>query len=214
MKIVIAVPCMDSTYTMFDQCLDALEAPKDGRFAVARNAGSLVYIARNNLIREAVKRGATHILWLDSDMVFDKDLLKKLIKDIDEQHQMVCALAHKRKKPYTPVIYNKLRIGLPGEAEVEEYEEYPKEQLFEVEGCGFGCVLMTVEMALAMLGSTEVPFSPIPGFGEDLSFCIRARQLGYKLWCDSRVKVGHLSLTVVNESTYLDYRKAHPNEEE
>ena len=37
------------------------------------------------------------------------------------------------------------------------------------------------------------------GFGEDLSFCIRAQELGRKIYCDSRIKMGHVGLRVFEE---------------
>ena len=45
----------------------------------------------------------------------------------------------------------------------------------------------------------------IPEFGEDISFCIRARELGYKLICDPRIKVSHIGRSVINETTYRHF---------
>ena len=50
------------------------------------------------------------------------------------------------------------------------------------------------------------PFSPIVGFGEDLSACMKLKKLGYKLWCDSNIKVGHVARTVVTEDSYQGFR--------
>ena len=33
------------------------------------------------------------------------------------------------------------------------------------------------------------------GFGEDMAFCIRAKELGYPLWCDSSIQAGHIGFT-------------------
>ena len=44
-----------------------------------------------------------------------------------------------------------------------------------------------------------LPFAPMIGFGEDLSFCLRVKDLGKKIWCDSRVKVGHIGYKTYGE---------------
>ena len=52
------------------------------------------------------------------------------------------------------------------------------------------------------------PFDPLPFLGEDYFFCWKAKQLGYKLWCDSRIKVGHVGEYVYDEEAWLAQEKA------
>ena len=40
--------------------------------------GTLVYVARDSLAKKAIRDGYTHTLWLDSDMVFEPDLMQAL----------------------------------------------------------------------------------------------------------------------------------------
>ena len=59
------------------------------------------------------------------------------------------------------------------------------------------CVMMTMDAAKRVTGEFGLmPFMPTAGFGEDLSFCMRARKAGIKLWCDSRVKCGHIGTKI------------------
>ena len=67
--------------------------------------------------------------------------------------------------------------------------DYPRDSMFEIEGAGFGCVMHSVDLAKRIMAKHGAPFSPILGFGEDLSFCKRAKDVGATLWCDSRVKL-------------------------
>ena len=39
---------------------------------------------------------------------------------------------------------------------------------------------------------TKTAFTPLPHFGEDLSFCIRARECGYEICCDPTIRIGHV----------------------
>jgi GT2 family glycosyltransferase len=81
----------------------------------------------------------------------------------------------------------------------EEFDEIPDE-IFEVAGCGFGCVLMKRNVLWNVLCQHGYMFSPINTVGEDLSFCWRARQCGYKIYCDPTIALGHEIRTIITKS--------------
>ncbi len=197
MKIFIAVPTTDYVDVEFVRSLTSLETV--GECHVELMAGSLVFANRDKLSEMAVNAEYDFVLWLDSDMIFAPDILKRLIaadKDI------VSALAFMRRPPYDPVIYKTLKYGAPGEAQVEIFNDYPKDSVFEIDACGFGGVLVKTSVIRDVIEKNKTAFMPIPGYGEDISFCIRARREGYKIFCDSAVKMGHVARTVVTENTY------------
>jgi GT2 family glycosyltransferase len=171
-----------------------------------------VYDARNTLVKQALQENFDRILWLDSDMDFQPDLLVRLGQTMDETGaDIVSGLYFTRRAPVKPVIYNEL--GYYHDPEANEvtphagsYENYPIDSVFPIEGCGFGAVLMTVDIARKVVDKFGVPFAPIVGFGEDLSFCLRAEEVGGKIVCDSRVKLGHVGLGTISEATYLSTR--------
>lgn len=200
MKTLIAVPCGDQLEANFVECL--LNLRPVGEVEIKLLKGTLVYDARNQLISYALEQGGyDYILWLDSDMTFEPDLLERLMEDI-EGRQLVTGLCFGRRPPFKPCIYKSIRVeqeGLGYMPYVDNYFDYPRDQIFEVEGCGFACVLMTMDMAEAM-SVYGVPFFPIAGLGEDLAYCYRAKKLDYKLWCDSRLKIGHIMRMSVDEN--------------
>ena len=203
---MVAIPCMDQTSTLFDQCLDNLIPV--GEISKTRNPGSLVYISRNSLSEVAIREGLDYVLWIDSDMVFEPDLMQRLMKRMDEGCDIVAPLFFRRRAPFSPVIYKTIKLGItPDENIINGYSDYPKDSLFEVDACGFGCVMMRVSVLEKVLNEQKALFTPYAQFGEDLSFCLRARRSGFKIYCDSSIKVGHISQTVVTEETYLQYRK-------
>ena len=61
--------------------------------------------------------------------------------------------------------------------------------------------MMTVDLLRRVMDALGQPFSPVAGFGEDLAFCLRAKEVGAKLWCDSSIKLGHVGLTVYTEES-------------
>lgn len=195
MKVFIAIPCMESVPVDFVKSLMKLKTPDDT--TINWSVGSLIYSSRDTLSGQAIMEGSDYVLWLDSDMVFDSYLLRKLmLDDVD----FVSGLYFRRKAPYHPVIYKSI-----GE-KTEEFLDYPS-GLFEIDACGFGGVLMKTAMLKDIIDKEHSAFAPLPGYGEDISFCIRAKRNGYKLWCDSRVKMGHIAKTLANEETYKAYNK-------
>jgi len=205
MKTMIAVPCMDTVQTEFCQSLCNMKHIGATRFAFM--SSSLIYKSRTDLALMALAEKADFILWLDSDMVFPPELLADLMADM-EGRDMVAGICHMRRPPYTPVLYEKLRQGLtPQDNESAKLIDYPRDGLFRVEGCGFGCVLMRTEIVESVVDKYHALFDPLPGYGEDLSFCIRARGCGYEIWADPKIQVGHKGSTIITNETFEAYRK-------
>lgn len=204
MKTMIAVPCMDTMPYEFVESLYRMKTV--GQIRPAFLSGSLVYKARTDLALMAMHEKADYVLWIDSDMIFAPDLMVSLMEDM-EGRDMVAAICHMRRPPFNPVLYSKLRIGLtPDENEHQKVLEYP-EDLFTVEGCGFGCVMMRTSVIEAVVDKYHDLFTPLPGYGEDLSFCIRARECGFEIWADGRIQVGHKSSTIITKETFEAYRQ-------
>lgn len=205
MKTMIAIPCMDQMQTEFVQSLVALQPV--GQIRNAFLASSLVYKSRTDLGLMAIAEKADYVLWLDSDMVFPPELLVDLMDDM-EGRDMVSGICHMRRPPYTPVLYEKLRQGFTtAENESKKLIDYPKDGLFKVEGCGFGCVMMKTEVLKSVVDKYHELFAPLPGYGEDLSFCVRARGCGYDIWADPKIQIGHKASTIVTNETFEAYRK-------
>lgn len=172
------------------------------------NLGSLVYTSRNYLALMAMQDEADLIMWFDSDMVFNPDTLLRLLKDIDDGADFVTGVYYRRTSPFTPTLFSKLDINEEGVAIWDQIEEVPDKGLFEVAGCGFGCVLMKTDIARDVFKKFGRLFSPIGEVGEDLSFCWRARECGYKLLCDPDIPLGHVAHTMVTKDFYKNYKKA------
>lgn len=203
MRTLIAVPAMDMLSTDF--CRSCVGLQLSGEVQWTFSQGSLVYDGRNILADTAVREGFDRVLWLDSDMVFDPYLFLRLSEHLDLGREMVSGLYVSRKAPIHPVIYKSIRRDplengfLPV---AEAYSDYPRDSLFPVAGCGFGAVMMTTELLRRLQAAYGLPFTPLPGFGEDLSFCLRVRELGAEMWCDSSIKLGHAGMAIYTEAEY------------
>ena len=205
MRTMIAIPCMDMVHTMFFASMLSLRKPEGTEVAVA--SCSLIYEARHMLARRAINEGFDRVLWLDSDMSFKPDLLERLSADIDQGLDFVSGLYFTRKNPVNPCVYEICHptVNKKGETipTVESFKVIP-DALFEIEGCGFGAAMMTTNL---IRSAGPMPFFPTEGYGEDLTFCRKARATGARLWCDGRIKVDHIGTSMINESAWNKTRK-------
>ena len=210
-RILIAVPTLHEVKAEFMVSLLSLKL--DGKNTeISIKIGSLVYQARNDLSIKALNENFDYILWIDSDMTFDPNTLEMLLEDCEEGRDLVSALCFRRQLPTSPVIVKSITYERNNETGVikhdaDIYFDYPSDQIFEIGGCGFGCVLMKTSLIMEIIDSFRVsPFFPMPQLGEDYSFCWRLAKLGKKMWCDSRVKCGHIGSFCFDENTYLEQK--------
>lgn len=194
MKTMIAIPAMEQMHSWTTQCLENMARVGDCKteFIVRMEVDR----ARNTLAKKAMEEGFDRILWIDSDMTFNPDLMERLNARLDEGWDVVTGIYFKRTFPLEPVIYKHIDTETP---KAETYWDYPQDQLFEVAGCGFGGVMMKAEVLYDL---EEPPFLPFLHLSEDLSFCVRMGEKGRKIACDSSVKLGHMGTIVFNEKLY------------
>jgi cellulose synthase/poly-beta-1,6-N-acetylglucosamine synthase-like glycosyltransferase len=156
---------------------------------------SLVYEARERASNVFLEGDYGYLLFIDSDMVVPVDLLVRLVS---HDKDIVSALAFKRFKPYEPCIFKKCDRN-----HAEFWLDYPK-GLIEIEGVGMACTLIKKEV----FEKTPKPwFFPEPIIGEDLSFCVRARENGLKIFCDTELICGHCGLEVITDAHYLKWKE-------
>lgn len=192
MKLLIGIPTLDFIHTEFVKCLTALicKLKDDGiDFDVHIESGTLVYAARERIAHTAINEHYSHVLWLDSDMVFNPDIVEDLLFNGKD---FITGVYQTRRKGYSSVIFTKMEDSkISGVLDLECCEEYPS-GTFEIAGCGFGCVLIETAVLQDVCMNKGVCFTPLPNYGEDLAFCKRARELGHKIFCDPSVVCGHI----------------------
>lgn len=203
MRLLIGVPSTDFMHTEFVQSLTGLlkRLQSDGvDYELHIESGTLVYMARDKIACRAINEKFTHVLWLDSDMVFTPELLEDLQfsgKDF------VTGIAVSRRKPFSSCLFKSLDLN-----HIERYgdwEELPK-NTFEVAGCGFACVLIAVDILKAVQEQFKTCFTPETLYGEDTAFCKRAASLGYHIWAEPAVRVGHIGHLTIYPDECARYR--------
>lgn len=180
-------------------------------------ARTVVHWARNELVRAVMPlksihddKPFTHFMWLDSDHVFDRDLFCQLARHFAKPEiDMISALYFNRNEPHLPVVY--VKDGGPS-----VYTHYPLIEvpncLCEVDAVGFGAIMTKREIFETM----PDPWFHMTGrdgshIGEDMSFCVHAKEAGFRLFLDGQYKLGHFAdPKVVTEKTYRQYCDEHP----
>lgn len=151
-----------------------------------------VATARRELVKLALDTEATHVFWLDADILPEPDAALRLLED-DER--VIGGLYRKRGFPYEPVV-----CSFDEEADMfKSFSAFDPEGVTEVGGMGHGCLLVETsvyrEMAAYFEDDRWYVFDP--DLGEDLYFCKRLRALGVSVWLDARVRCSHEMTTVI-----------------
>ena len=138
---------MDQVPAPFCQSLAMLQ--KLGEVTLHMKSGALIYTSRNDLATMAIQMNADYVFWLDSDMVFKPDTLIRMMDTLKKNDlDILTGLYFRRVPPYTPVLFDRLDID-GNVCYWSEFKDIP-EGLFEVGGCGFGCVLMKLYAVMSV----------------------------------------------------------------
>lgn len=194
MKLLIGIPSLDFVHVDFVECLTKLiQRLKDDKvnFDLWICKGTLAHVARDKIACKAINEGYTHVLWLDADMIFTPNILDDLMfcgKDF------VTGLACCRRPPFVLCIFD--HVSERKGCTYYDLANVPDEA-FEIQGCGFACVLITTAILKQVMLTYKTCFLPEKIFGEDVAFCVRARQLGHKIYCEPSVRLGHIGHNAV-----------------
>ena len=140
--------------------------------------GSILHAIRENLVKTALELKCTHLLFIDSDMVFTEDAFERLLK---------------RNKDIVGVTYNTRK--LPTERILWKDIKGAKGNFYEVEAVPAGFMLINLKVFKDLQHPWffwGVDDKGVPITGEDYWFCTKAREKGFKVWVDKSINIGHL----------------------
>lgn len=186
MKLLIAIPTTDYMPFQFVESLTNLvrQLERDGiDFDVAFQGGTLVYVGRDKLTMRSMYGNYTHVLWLDSDMVFSEEIFDDLY---ETGKDFVTGICVSRREPYPRCIFSEIYPS------VRRYEGDLPILPFKIAACGMACVLMKTEILSDVWAHNGTAFFPHRELGEDIAFCKRATDLGWEIWAEPHARVGHV----------------------
>ena len=170
----------------------------DGQYKIITSVW--VSKARNKAVRELK---SDYLMFVDSDMIFP---LNSIVKLMLSGKEIIGGLYFKKSEGSKPVA-----AKLNEEGMFKEIKEIPKE-IFEVDAIGTGFLLIRrtvfdkfTQEKIEELGE-PFNFNTLKSGGEeseDWAFCRRAKALGFKIYCDPTIPLGHIGEQIYKKDTYL-----------
>ncbi len=191
-KLSVCVPCRDMMHSAFsfDLCkLLEYNALVGIETTIHFHVGTLIVNQREQLVQMAIDAGSTHILWLDSDMMFPADSAHQLLK---HKKPVVAANYVTRQYPHRTVAYtgcNDWTSNL--------INSHNQADLVPVAAVGMGCMLTEV----AVFKTLNKPYFKTSWndqlhdhVGEDFNLCYELSAHGYEILIDNTLslKIQHL----------------------
>lgn len=169
--IVLATPTRETVTAGFaGDLVKVCRRHPDVKFLAATG----IYIAnlRNLAVTMAQRVGATHILFIDSDMRFPEDTLDRLLA-----HQAPIVAANYVMRTM-PELWVARRRG-------QSVSSVGQAGLDLVDSVGFGAILINMEVFASLSQPWfDTPFDGQQQIGEDLFFCQKATDEGFLVWID------------------------------
>jgi hypothetical protein len=208
-SLFVATPSDNSEKT-FDEWfaqLDALKNCYPKKLLYCKLCGSDIALNRNKLVEAFLHSDCENLLFVDTDMVWT---VPQVIRLLDDDRDIVGALMTKRSPPAIPAfgIFGELN---PGEkASLVGRGRFYTDRLFEVDFVGGAFVLIKRKVFETIPAPWFLQHEKVWGdkhqpVAEDIYFCWKAREYGFKVWVDGRVQVGHKGYYVYTIHDYLRY---------
>lgn len=163
-RIAVCVPSGELLHADFALSLAALlRQTRVERISLFNQRMSLLPESRNALVRDALNDGATHMLWLDSDMIVPSIALDRLLM---HDAPIVGATYLRRTPPHR----------LLGELDANQCGA--PEGMTRMVSMPFGCLLVQAGVFHALPAPWfRLDYEGMQPIGEDIGFCRRARPL-------------------------------------
>lgn len=193
-------------YTVFQAACMGLILPTGSRYGF--HTGCYVTDSCNRACASLMPH-EDWIMFMGDDHNFDPNLVLKLLTHMYKDNlDIVVPVCFKRDFPPTPVLY-KYGEAQPGvDYSKYAYEEndntflcpinlnaFPEGGLIEVDGAGSAGMIVHRRV----LEKMEPPWFRlgVGHWGEDLDFCRRAQKLGFKIYADLDMSLGHIINTTI-----------------
>lgn len=177
-KIAIGIPNMGTIKTKTFYSIMRMLKDFPYEYDVILQEGCAIHHNRTKIVEKAIEFNCTHLLFVDTDMYFEKEAVFQLLnrdKDIVGVH------VNQRKDPPTTTV-------LLSDEKKLQLKEHPTDFL-TCDGLGTGFLLIKLDI----FEKIEKPwFFWGENEGEDFWFCSRAKKAGFEVWVDLAVKVGHI----------------------
>lgn len=201
-KIGLGICILDITFEWFDGFVPFLaDLACKHEVEYARVYRYYIDVARGMIVQRILKDGCSHLLFLDDDTIPPVGVVDMLLA---ADKPVIGAWVRQRMRSYYPMIMSEEKedgTGLIG------FINPPSDtsNLISCHGIHMACTLIkreVLEKIQEMRPGEDNPWFGGERFGEDVIFSRRAREAGFSIWCDPRIKCDHLGKRIkVNDKT-------------
>lgn len=189
-KILAAIPTAKNIEPDTFKSIYDLDIPDGYEMEFQYFYGYRIDQIRNLIAHHTIMRGFDYLFSIDYDIKLPKfALVKMLAEDKDIISGVYIQRRHEAK---IPELY---RLNQSGGMSTLKIEEVQNNNVIEIDGCGFGCVLVKMDV-LKTIGYPQFKYHDTIDFqytlSEDVDFCFKAKQKGYKLYADCSIKCDHI----------------------
>jgi len=184
-----------------------------------------VVIARNSLVKhyleaaEKTDEPYSAVLWIDSDQTYTFKHFLDLLANFDRKDMDILSGRYITRDMFKPKVCGFIEVRGDYNNPLFKNTSVDDTGIVEVDGIGFGFVMMkpiVLEDMYDIYGLHQFEFRSVGtkesggNIGEDLDWCLKAQLLGYKIYMDNDVEVGHHGGII--DSSYI-YAKRHISNE-
>jgi len=189
-RILIALPTAKNIETDTFLSIYRLEVPQGIETYLECFYGYNIDQVRNLICEFGIRNEFDYIFFVDSDIILPPDALKKLL--LNDKDIISGVYIQRKLNGKIPEVYRKNNSG--GRSNID-YQELIEDKLMEVDGCGFGCVLVKTK-TLEQIGYPQFVYQDTLDFAytisEDVYFCNKAQEKGFNIFVDSSIKCEHI----------------------
>jgi hypothetical protein len=181
---------------------------REGDAIIYPDTTSLVHWTRNAIVCAFLSQcDCDTLLWVDTDMAVDASMLDDLRDNpANWDYDIVSGLCTSRAKNPEALLLRQVEVPYPKSKLGAHFTRgdfsYTPGDTVEVDGTGMAFTLVRRSVYEAMLdpdGWGTTFFYEFPKRqGEDVTFCLKARELGFKVGVDTGVTPGHYTEVPVN----------------
>lgn len=192
-RVAICYLSGDLLHADFAGCLvDAIATAMQSKHRIVRHNVKCTIIAegRNDGVRSAQLQGCSHLLFLDSDMIFPANIVDRLLA----HDKTIVGATYMSRRPRPDIGQHVLL-----HRELDGKPSHLGTGIRRVEALPTGCLMVKTEV-FSVLPAPWFYFGLQPDghmVGEDYAFCRAVRERGLDIWLDPDVSadIGHIAST-------------------
>ena len=200
-KVLVGIPSIGTIDPMFLACAMELRRPPGTKVAIPSRV--VTDQARNSVVEYALNEKFTHVLFIADDVLFPPSLLELLLAHSLAHPALagIAGMVYARHHPHHPCAFTRkpnTPLFIPVKPEGEG--------VLKVDAIATAAAIFPV-WAFEKVGFPWFEYLYIGNnrFTEDIAFCLKLNDMGFKFGVDLDLNLGHLGDRVpVKKATYLE----------